>query len=490
MAGLLLVLGCLAVPATSFAATCGGVSGYPVSPATGAAVCPPYNNPIVFFAAHPDDETLGMSGAMRAAKSAGRTVFVELMTHGDGSGGCTTFPDATTCGNARVNEFTESMIRLGVDGVFGGKDGGNNLGDKYLLYSNGAPDPSQGGNQAYCQAANLSPNPGVTARVSFWLARGGAGLSLRGTSGVDDYVCHPDHYAVSLALKNAGFADTKYYQVYRIDDPNRNNATSTNWRGQTVAMVRENTNPYCGTPGATDCSYASNRGSGKRAGLSAYNINCPSAGLYAFGWGQSTPALFSAYDNDCAFGSAAEYVDPPSAPPAGSTCGEASCVPVQGTYVSHFSGPGCTGTESYYLPYDGFAYNCRTWNGTGQCGTVHRTVKNYSARINGGACQDLWPSGNTLNDFVTVYRGCGEASCVPVQGTYVSHFSGPGCTGTESYYLPYDGFAYNCRTWNGTGQCGTVHRTVKNYSARINGGACQDLWPSGNTLNDFVTVYH
>ena len=32
--------------------------------------------------------------------------------------------------------------------------------------------------------------------------------------------------------------------------------------------------------------------------------------------------------------------------------------------------------------------------------------------------------------------GCGEASCVPVQGTYVSHFSGPGCTGTESYYLP------------------------------------------------------
>lgn len=90
--------------------------------------------------------------------------------------------------------------------------------------------------------------------------------------------------------------------------------------------------------------------------------------------------------------------------PAGGGCGEGSCVPVQGTYVSHFSGPGCTGTESYYLPYDGFAYSCRTWNGTGQCGTIHRTVTNYSARINGGPCQDLWPSGNTLSDFVTIYR--------------------------------------------------------------------------------------
>ena len=86
-------------------------------------------------------------------------------------------------------------------------------------------------------------------------------------------------------------------------------------------------------------------------------------------------------------------------------CGEAVCVPVQGMYVSHFSGLGCTGTESYYLPYDNFGYTCRTWDGTGgQCGTIHRTVTNYSARINGGPCQDLWPSGNTLDDFVTIYR--------------------------------------------------------------------------------------
>jgi hypothetical protein len=176
-------------------------------------------------------------------------------------------------------------------------------------------------------------------------------------------------------------------------------------------------------------------------------------------------------------------------------CGESTCVPMQGMYISHFSAPGCGGTESYYLPYDGYGYNCRTWDGGGQCGTVHRTQTNYSYRMNGGQCIDQWPSGNPLNDFVTVYRGtttqdgCGESTCAPIQGMYISHFSAPGCGGTESYYLPYDGNGYNCRTWNGSGQCGTIHRTMTNYSYRMNGGQCIDQWPSGNQLNDFVTVY-
>jgi len=86
------------------------------------------------------------------------------------------------------------------------------------------------------------------------------------------------------------------------------------------------------------------------------------------------------------------------------TCGEASCVPAQGAYVSHYSGPGCTGTESYYLPYDGWAYQCRTWNGSGSCGTVRRRVTNYSYRSSDGQCRDEWRDGNTLDDFVTVYR--------------------------------------------------------------------------------------
>ena len=88
---------------------------------------------------------------------------------------------------------------------------------------------------------------------------------------------------------------------------------------------------------------------------------------------------------------------------ANAACGEASCVPVQGAYISHFTGPGCTGTESYYLPYDGYAYQCRTWDGGGSCGTIRQTVTNRSYAMN-GTCVDAWPSGNTLADFVSVYR--------------------------------------------------------------------------------------
>jgi hypothetical protein len=100
------------------------------------------------------------------------------------------------------------------------------------------------------------------------------------------------------------------------------------------------------------------------------------------------------------------------------------------------------------------------------------------------------PNGSVSDDWsIEAGSGCGEATCVPNQGMYVSHFSGPSCTGTESYYLPYDGYAYQCRTWDGAGQCGTTQHTVTNYSARINGGPCQDLWPGGNQLDDFVTIY-
>jgi PKD repeat protein len=90
---------------------------------------------------------------------------------------------------------------------------------------------------------------------------------------------------------------------------------------------------------------------------------------------------------------------------------------------------------------------------------------------------------------VAAYASCGEASCVPAQGAYISHFTGANCTGTESYYLPYDGYAYSCRTWDGNGQCGTIHRTVTNRSYIYNGHCYSNAWPSGNTLNDFVTVY-
>jgi len=178
------------------------------------------------------------------------------------------------------------------------------------------------------------------------------------------------------------------------------------------------------------------------------------------------------------------------------TCGEGSCVSPDGQYISHFTGANCDGTESYYLPYDGYGYQCRPYpNSSALCGTVHRTVTNRSYRYAGQCYPNAWPSGNTLSDFVTVYRSsfagyCGEASCVSPDGDYISHFTGANCDGTESYYLPYDGYGYQCRPDTSSGvHCGTTHHIVTNRSYRYGGLCYPNAWPSGNTLSDFVTVY-
>lgn len=173
---------------------------------------------------------------------------------------------------------------------------------------------------------------------------------------------------------------------------------------------------------------------------------------------------------------------------AHASCGEATCYSTQGTYISHFTGPGCTGTEYYYLPYDSYGYQCRPGLGARECGTTQYTVTTYSYYYNGN-CYDAWPSGNTLSQFVRVYsQTCGEASCNKAQSAYISHFTGAGCTGVESYYLPYDGYGYSCRSADGGGECGTTQHTVTNRSYRYN-GTCYDAWPSGNTLSQFVTIY-
>src|SRR5207244_10489916 len=85
----------------------------------------------------------------------------------------------------------------------------------------------------------------------------------------------------------------------------------------------------------------------------------------------------------------------------------------------------------------------RSCSGTGSCTVILSAAQSVTAMFD-----------------AIVSSGCGEASCVPVQGMYISHFSGPGCTGTESYYLPYNSLLYSSRTWVGNVQRGTIHRTV------------------------------
>lgn len=89
---------------------------------------------------------------------------------------------------------------------------------------------------------------------------------------------------------------------------------------------------------------------------------------------------------------------------SGGACGEASCTAVTAAYISHFTGADCTGTESYYTAYYGYDGVRRSWNGTGMAGTTLRTVTNRSYKDSGGTCYNAWPSGNTLSDFVTIYR--------------------------------------------------------------------------------------
>jgi hypothetical protein len=85
-------------------------------------------------------------------------------------------------------------------------------------------------------------------------------------------------------------------------------------------------------------------------------------------------------------------------------CGEAGCTPVQDAYISHFTGPDCTGTESYYTPYFGFDGVRRSWDGQGCAGSILRTVTNKSYKDTSGTCYNAWPDGNTLGGFVTIYR--------------------------------------------------------------------------------------
>ena len=113
-----------------------------------------------------------------------------------------------------------------------------------------------------------------------------------------------------------------------------------------------------------------------------------------------------------------------------------------------------------------------------------------------GTCRNDWPSGNTLPDFVRIYRdgypgGCGETTCVPVTAAYISHFTGPDCTGEEYYYTAYNGYDGIRRSWDGQGYVGTTLRTVTARSWRYNvDGQCRvNAWPNGNTLSDFVRIY-
>lgn len=176
----------------------------------------------------------------------------------------------------------------------------------------------------------------------------------------------------------------------------------------------------------------------------------------------------------------------------GQTCQDSSCTIVQAAYISHFTGPDCNGEEYYYTAYFGFDGIRRSWDGKGLAGNLLRSATVQSYRSSNGVCtRNAWPTGNPLDNFVRIYRDCGEATCTAVTSSYISHFTSRDCTGAEYYYTPYFGSDGVKRSWDGGGRAGTILRKITAVSYKDSTGEChEDEWLDGsNTLTGFVRIY-
>jgi hypothetical protein len=90
---------------------------------------------------------------------------------------------------------------------------------------------------------------------------------------------------------------------------------------------------------------------------------------------------------------------------SGGTCYDPTgCTALGGAYISHYTGWNCTGIESYYTPYFYYDGIRRSWDGNGIAGNTLYTITNISYRDQWGICRNAWPGGNTLSDFVLIYR--------------------------------------------------------------------------------------
>ena len=253
----------------------------PVRPTDCQPYAGPYTNPAIFFAPHPDDETLAMAGQIRQALAAGRTVVVEVMTRGMASGaimvsgetdpnnlyehtqdcggadflhyGTGAYPltDTEALGKARIREFLDSMRRLGVQAVV--------IHD----YPDGALDAER-----------------ITQRVQqYWETLGISGISFYGTAGSEDLPYqHSDHIAVHDGLESSGATPRTFLSPYAAgvcDVASRHALALQHW-----ARIAPLDVATCDA---------------KRNALLAYQVWNPQAGRYASGWVHSASALFVSY---------------------------------------------------------------------------------------------------------------------------------------------------------------------------------------------------
>jgi LmbE family N-acetylglucosaminyl deacetylase len=228
---------------------CSVENGFPVAALLDQPLCPPYRDPLVVFAPHPDDETLGMSLPIREAVLAGRTVIVELLTRGTAShAGEELGLTPEKLGEARVLEFLDACRRLGVTGV------------RINSFHDGSLTEAQ-----------------AKTRVDFWMKRNDPGLSFVTTAGPQDPPAHPDHISAFHAVRDAHLPATSFRAVYAFDS---------------LPVVRELGNKFITQNLGESCD-------SKRDALQAYAVENHAIGRYAIGWKNSVGGLFDEASRGC-----------------------------------------------------------------------------------------------------------------------------------------------------------------------------------------------
>lgn len=207
---------------------------------------------VVFIAPHPDDESIGMGGAIARAVEERHLVYVDLMTKG-GASKATKHVSLSSeeFKQARVNEFLAAVKALKVTG-----SRVNDFPDTQLQVSH------------------------VQSRIRYWKrfakARKIKRLRFVGTLGGRlDYNHHPDHDAVFKALQTENYPQTTWQAVYHFRNANR--ITLMDWE---VDL----------TP--TQCA-------AKRIALDHYRYQNPMESRYGIGWRYSTSDLFIGAYRDC-----------------------------------------------------------------------------------------------------------------------------------------------------------------------------------------------
>jgi hypothetical protein len=237
--------------------------------------------PGIFYAAHQDDEAIGMAGAIREYKEAGRPVYLVLLTNGanplllnilNGSTECAwhqTHHDFRLTMEqmcwARKMEFVASAGRLGADGIF-------------IVNEGQGLEPSMDYRQLVkCVKQTIKRFERKFPGATHHLMSGSLDLLPAGSASATN-LCHQACWDAAMKLRRK-ISEFRFYRVYIYwkDPADRRSQYQRDLKSEWQVA--------------------------KRAALDEYKLFCPEAGRYAVGY-HSVPQLLDAAASD-----SKEYLD-------------------------------------------------------------------------------------------------------------------------------------------------------------------------------------